>query len=374
MSLALYNQTNIDQLEWPESEEALQAHALLLPMIKEGVEKYVENVKTTLYILKVDEHILPITVNDKEYHNSYLTSNYYPIKYLEESLPVKYPRLYWAQKPFVKLAGMALKGVKINKVVIVNNWLLTTNIYPNLTEKQVEAVTAYLKKRFPDYLLIFRSLDARKCSSLTSNLKKQRYRLVGSRHVFVYDPAYKDSLSKKARYHHRRDRRLIESEGYEVVKVKHDEAGRALNLYHHIYLTRHTMYGPRYTKKFVEEALESRFLDLIGVKREGKIHGVIGCCERNETLIVPFFGFDPNYGAPNHVYRILTMVAITEAEKRGIVLNDGSGGAAPKKHRGMKEFPEYVAFYDRHLPLYRRLFWALTEKVMASVFKPLSEG
>jgi Acetyltransferase (GNAT) domain len=275
--------------------------------------------------------------------------------------------LSYLQKPLLKGVGLLLKGIKINKAVIVNNWLLTTNIYPQLSDLELQTVTDYLTHHFSDHILIFRSLNTRNCWELADGLKKQRYRLLYARHVFIYDPQQKGNFSPKVFYHHRRDRRLIGSEGYEIVRYEKTlpaETARLLHLYNALYLARHTAYSPQYTEKFLKEAVENRFLHLVALKKEGEIQGVIGFHERGGTLITPFCGYDQTQAEANHLYRMLTMLAIDEAEKREALLNDGSGGAAPKQYRGMQSFPEYVALYDRHLPFYRRLFWGMAAKIV----------
>lgn len=363
----LYDQSNIDSLQWPNTPETLHAKALFVPMLKEGVSAYIRNVDTKLYLLQIDQHILPVTVNEKEYDNSYLTSNYVAIKLLEEKLSQRFPRLFHLQKPFIQCAGAVLKGIKINKVVIVNNWLLTTSIYPELSLLQTNALTDFLKKRFPDHSIIFRSLNDKKCASLAMDLKEQHYHIIKTRSVFFYDPDQKKHLSPKVQYHHRRDRRLIESEGYQVVRnemIEEKEISQLLHLYNLIYISKHTRYSPAYTEKFIKEAIGKQYFHLIGLKKDGAIHGVMGCCKRNGTMIVPFFGYDATKGGANHLYRMLTVLAIDEAEKDHLLLNDGSGGSVAKKHRGMTTSPEYIAIYDRHLPWHRRLFWGLAEKII----------
>lgn len=370
--ITLYDQKNIDQLPWPDTEEAAQARALLLPMIKEGVETFIRNVDTQLYVLLVGNQLIPITVNVHEYNNSYLTSNYFPIKYLEEKLSLNSSFMKRVKKSLVQGVGCLLKGVKINKAVIVNNWLLTTNIYAALSQSDLQEVTRFLSERFPDHILIFRSLNTRKCQDLVQDLKKQHYRLLYARHVCIYDPHEKRNFSAKVHYHHRRDRRLIGSEGYEIVRydqVQPAEKHRLLNLYNDLYLSRHTMFSPQYTEKFLQEALQKKYLILVGLKKEGEVKGVIGFHEREGTLIAPFCGYNNDHGESNHLYRMLTILAIDEADTRGVLLNDGSGGEAPKQYRGMRTFPEYVALYDKHLPFHRRFFWGMAEKVVSKLHK-----
>jgi len=370
MEIELFDKNNIDQLHWPENEEAFLVRSYLLPMVKEGVKAYISNVETNLYLLRINATILPLTVNDRQYDNSYLTSNYFPIKYLEEQNSKRRGLLKPILRSLIQSVGLFLKGIKINKVVIVNNWLLTTNIYPKLTAKEINALTDFLSLRFPDHLLVFRSLNTRKCGELTQWLEDKHYRLMFARNVCIYDPEQRENFSSKVFYHHRRDRRLIQEEKYEIVRYEtltQEEIKRLLQLYGELYLKRHTQYSPHFTAKFLKEAQEKEILQLVGLKKEGTIFGVIGFIEREKTLIAPFCGYEHATEEAGHLYRMLTILAIDEAEKREVLLNDGSGGEAPKHYRGMKSFPEYVALYDRHLPVHRRLIWNLAERIVRRV-------
>lgn len=75
-TISLYNASNIDSLSWPNNPEGEYAQKFLMPLIKNGVHHYIENVETNLHILKIGDLILPITINDAEYQNSYVCSPY----------------------------------------------------------------------------------------------------------------------------------------------------------------------------------------------------------------------------------------------------------------------------------------------------------
>lgn len=354
--IKLFDRTNIDQIQWPDTKESKNIQNLILPMMKHGVEKYIKNIETSIYILQIDNFLLPITVNKHEYNNSYVTSNYFFITYLLEKLDHKFPRAAFLAKPAIKLLGIFLKIMQVNRVVIINNWLLTTNTYPNLTAAQIEKITQFLQIRFNRHSLIWRGVNTHTDGDLIAVLKACKYRMVGSRYVHIYDPGNKGNLSSKVLYHHRRDRILLQKDGYEVVSGEQmcsKDIKEALELYNDIYINRYTKYSPQYTDLFVTEVVKSRFFDLICLKKEGALRGVLGCHESYQTMILPFFGYDTSYGEPNHLYRILTMIGIDESEKRGVVLNDSSGSSSPKKYRGMKLYPEYVACYDKHLPIWK---------------------
>ena len=94
-------------------------------MLQQGTESFIPNTKTLLSFLKIDDLIIPITINEREYENSYLTSNYYIISHLKNLAPR-------SLHPLISVLGFLLKGMGINRVVIVNNWLLSQSIYPVL--------------------------------------------------------------------------------------------------------------------------------------------------------------------------------------------------------------------------------------------------
>ena len=347
----LFDRESIDQIKWPDSQESRQAKTLPLTLLKEGVERYITNTKTRFYFLRVDDFILPLTVNDKEYNNSYLTSNYYAVKRLRE----KWPKILY---PLVAGIGFILKSAQVNRSVIVNNWLLSNSLYPKLSDEQVELMTHFLAKRFPSHLLMLRSLNETDCSDLLGQLKSLRYHTFFSRSVFMYNP--EDKKGKREGYHKRRDLRLMENGGYLVEKEA--DFARCITLYNLVYRDKHTPFCPHYTVDYLKKAVESDFLEIRVLKRGAETVGVFGFSIRNNTMIVPFFGYDTKLDEKVEIYRILTRLIIEKAEERNVLLNDGSGGDQAKKFRGMKESNEYAAIYARHLPPIRKFFWNLSER------------
>jgi len=352
----LFDQQSIHQIQWPKSPESTQAQMLPLSMLKQGVERYITNTKTAYYFLRLDHFILPLTVNSKEYDNSYLTSNYYAVNQMHEN----WPKVF---RPVASAIGLLLKGFKVNRSVVVNNWLLSNSLYPKLTDEQVALLTTFLEKRFPDHLLMFRGLNDADTAPLIQQLKSLGYHTFFARKIFIYNPKVKKE--SRVAYHQRRDLRLLEKGGYRLEDSQDFE--RLITLYKYVYLDKHTAFCPHYTADYLKSAVESGFLELRVLKKEKKVVGVFGFLIRNGTMIVPFFGYDTQIEEKVEIYRILTRLIIDEAEKRGVLLNDGSGGDTAKKFRGMEEVNEYAAIYTHHLPLSRKIFWGLSEK-MAKLF------
>lgn len=54
-NIHLYDEKNIEQLNWPQNEEGKFAKNFLMPLLKDGVDHYFENVKTKMMVLEIDE-------------------------------------------------------------------------------------------------------------------------------------------------------------------------------------------------------------------------------------------------------------------------------------------------------------------------------
>ena len=67
MTIELYNKKNINSLKRPTDYNGAYAYDYLVPMIQDGVSKYISNVKSELSILKVDNILIPIPPEKEGY-------------------------------------------------------------------------------------------------------------------------------------------------------------------------------------------------------------------------------------------------------------------------------------------------------------------
>lgn len=365
MQIEMFGATNIDQMDWPQTEEGRLAKSYLLPLIKEGPESFIANAKTRLFILTLDDLIIPISVNEAEYENSYILSSYFVAANLKEKANQANGLARVWSKPLAGFFGQMLKWMKINKVVIINNWLMTTNLYPELNEGQIKAITAFLKARFPDHYLMFRSVNNYKSSTVFEGLNLEKYRMIPSRNIYLYDPSRTSELPSSAIRKQKKDFNKIARANYRVETVQtlsEEEIPRVLELYQNVYVSRYTKYSPVYTEKYLRRSLENQILRIKVLKKENQIYGVTGFLKKNGYLLIPFFGYDTSLPQEEGLYRMLSGVIMEEIENEKLVSHQGSGAPDFKKWRGYLEEKEYVAIYDHHLPFFRRLFWSLGEK------------
>ncbi|HEX7736699.1 MAG TPA: hypothetical protein VF458_17765 [Ktedonobacteraceae bacterium] len=376
-TIALFDAETIGQLPWPETADGAYARSYLAPLIEQGSMSFVSNVKTTCMALLIDERVvLPMTINEREHANSYVCSPYahYVTYALEELVLIKPAWLRRVLAVLIHVFGWLCRICRINQVIHVNNWLLSTNLYPELTAEQMEAVLTFLRARFPRHAILFRSLNRYSNSPLTDALRAAGCTLVPSRQVYFVYPSDAVIMRAKARWLIKRDFALLGRQDYSVVtapELTEADIPRLVALYNMLYLDKYSKKNPMFTEQFLRLALQQQTLHLVALKKEGRIDAVLGYFCRNGVMTTPVFGYDMNLPQNVGLYRMLSAVLFHIAEEKKHLLHSSSGAAEFKRNRGAVAAIEYSAVYNRHLPLYRRLCWIVLSALLENVGVPL---
>jgi hypothetical protein len=367
--IELFDSKNIDSIQWPATEEGEYAKNFLLPMILNGAHQYIDNVQTEIKILKINELILPISINDAEYENSYVCSPYtYYISYAQSSLDIISNR--WLKsffKGFFYTISNIFKQLKFNKVVIVNNWLLPTNLYPRFDPALVPEITQFIQKIYPQHAIVFRSIDAHSNDSLYNALKDSSYKLIASRQIFFTDTNKKEIFETRI---FKSDLKLLQTSGYEIVDdslLTKNEISRILDLYKEVYINKYSKLNPQLNENYLKLALDHKILRFKALKKEGVIDGITGYFSRNGIITCPFFGYDKSKPQQIGLYRLLSTTLMLEAKKQNKLFHQSAGASVYKKIRRAQDHLEYIAVYDRHLPLTRRLPWFIIKNLINTV-------
>lgn len=356
----LYDESNIDQYEWPQTDDGRKGRDYLVPLIKRGVGPYLQNVSTQLLLVVCEDVFLPFTVNEKEYENSYIASNYYALQYYKEHLSKNHPLLLRLQKPFLSIGGAALKLAKVNKMIFLNNWLMTNSLAPKITTGQLGSIVDFLTKRYSSHTLIFRNVDKCLKEDLLDSMHKNQFHLLKTRDIFLYDPEEKSSYSYNMRKTFRKDLRLMEKHNLRLIpseQVLESHYPRILELYEMLYVEKYTKYSPRYTVEYIKHTHQNKIVDYVLLEHEGVIEGYFSYFTFNHSMMNCLFGYNVASPISHDLYKLLTRLVLEESEKLGLILNDGSGGDAAKIRRGLKPSSEYMGLYSHHLPMPRRLLW-----------------
>jgi hypothetical protein len=249
----------------------------------------------------------------------------------------------------------------LDKVAYVNNYLLSTNLYPSVNRDQLSALSEALPKWFPDRVIVFRSVDEKKNPHIAGILKENKYELVLSRQVWYMD---EEEASRTRQY--KEDVRALRRHGYEIVDGKDlsdAELARSLDLYNMLYLEKYSYYNPQFTFEFMKLARDNEVLHLRALKRDGKINAVMGFFIRNGAMTQPLFGYDTSLPQEEGLYRLLTLITLQEGLRRNLLVHASGGVGKFKKVRGGKPVIEYNAVYHKHLPLWRQMPWKLIKAI-----------
>ncbi len=364
-SVELFTRENISSLTWPSTPDGDYARRYLLPMILDGAQKYIKNIyNTRLMLVKVDEVIIPITISDFHPDNTYTVSPYsHYVSYggFEEVKHLNNPPVEALIKIIMNPVAWYFRRAELDKVVYVNNYLLSTNLYPSVNSGQLSALSEALPKWFPDRAIVFRSVDQKKNPHIYQALEANGYELVLSRQVWYMEPEQAVCTRQ-----YKEDMRVLRKHGYEVVDGKDlndEELARALRLYNLLYLEKYSYYNPQFTFEFMKLARDEEILHLRALKRDGKINAVMGFFIRNGAMTQPLFGYDTSLPQEEGLYRLLTLITLQEGLERKLLVHASGGVGKFKKVRGGKSVTEYNAVFTKHLPARRQRPWNLIKAI-----------
>lgn len=365
----LYDSANIEALSWPETDEGSYAKKFLTPFIKNGPKHYVDNVDTQFMALTVGNLVLPLTVNDAQYENSFICSPF--SHYISYAFNILDKFKYKVARNFVKifLQGLSkiMKRGELNKVVIVNNWLFTTCPHLTLEAPQMAAITDFLKQRFPHHAILFRSVNKHTWGESFDSLKKQGYDLIASRYVWITNANENEVFRTRI---FKSDLKLLKNCKFQVLEPHeiHDEdIAKIHELYSALYIKKYSQINPQYNRNFFKLALDNQILHIKGIKQKDVLEGVIGYSFRNGVMISSLFGYNPQDEENKGVYRVLSTLLMLEAQKNGGRYNQSAGGSFYKKIRRAEGHMEYTAVYSKHLPNLRKIPWQILKVTLNSI-------
>jgi hypothetical protein len=367
--IGLYDAYNIDSCLWPQNAEGQYAQKFLTPLIKRGVSTYIENVQTDMRALVWDQLVLPITVNEAEYDNSYVCSPYsYYISYAKQSLGlVSQAWLHSLINGLLSGVGKLLCHYQVNKVVVVNNWLTSTNLYPPLQAQQLTAIAQFLQQKFPDYAIVFRSVDPFMNPICYEVLQQIGFDYIANRQIFFIDPQHSTLFESRL---FKSDRKLLKNSDYEVIdgeQLTEKDLPRLLSLYRDVYIEKYSDLNPNFNENFLRLLLAQKLMRFKALKKEGRIDGVVGYIQRNGIMQCPFFGYDRSLPQEIALYRLLSTVLMLEAQAQGLVFHQSSGASMFKKIRKANSCIEYMAVYYQHLKIKHQLPWQILKSIYNSL-------
>ncbi len=340
-------------------------------------QRLIENVRTDFRVLSIaDRWFLPVTINETEFENSYVCSPYtacvtYSIEELNRN--IKNP---WLNKPLNQLLN-GLSGClihyEINKTIHVNNFLLSTNPYPNWHGVYLPQIVRFLTQQFPQHTLIFRSLNQVQHSLLLHEFERYGFQTGASRQVYYFHP---NAQTRSKHNNIGNDRRVVQKSDLTYLSPVEmvGYAAQIRSLYNQLYIQKYSQHNPRFTDLFFEEALARQLFRFEGYcNNDGALKAAIGLFELNGTITSPIVGYDTNENSKKGLYIQAIDLIFKRMHQTGQILNLSSGASDFKRLRGGQGHLEYSAIYFKHLPLPRQRMWKTLLFLLNKIGIPLLE-
>lgn len=338
------------------------------------VPALIGNLTTELSWLCAGGAWLPVTQNDGRSATNYVCcpSSAY-LDYAVEELRhfSAHPWLKTALGGLIAACRPLMRASGLDRQVQPNNWLVSTNLLPDLSAAEIAAATADITQRWPGHAIVWRSVNDRSTRALKRRFEAAGYRAFASRQIYLFD--CRDDAPRIGR-DEARDRKCLTQDDYEVTggPWRAQDFERMAWLYQKLYLDKYTWLNPVYSAAFMARADATGLLSFMALRnRGGELDGVIGFFERGDTLTAPVVGYDTGLPAQTALYRRLMALALTRARNTRRLYNMSAGAAAFKRNRGGVAALEYMMVYDRHLGAGRRLAAAAVRAIVNTIGIPL---
>lgn len=358
--IALYDHKDADEVQWPSNDHEECIRKFLTPIVKQGIHTFIDNINSDIQLLAIDDIVLPVTIIDENYTDSFVCSPYgHFISYSLDSIEslTKNEWIVKSVKAIVQFYGYFLKRGKLNKCVLVNNWPYSTDLYPNITIDKLRVIQQFLEQRFPNHAIIYRSINKIISKDLYQSLHNLNYTFIASKQVY-YTNAIDEHISQTRIM--KSDFKLLRECGYEIVDVNEatpDEIERMIGLYNAVFLQKYSKLNPQFNVRFLKLAMDSKLFHFKILKKDGEIDGVVGFMCNNGILFCPFFGYDTSKSQHIGLYRLLSTILFLEAKHRGVLYYQSSGASFYRKIRRAESCIDHYAVYLGHLSFFRKMPW-----------------
>ena len=344
---------------------------------------HIGNLETEMLLLDTGTHQFPVSVNrgDGIADNCYVVSPLaaYGAYAQEEVKRMNPPQLRRPLAWLLRGVSALLRSIHADRTVQINNWLLSTNLYPDSWEgADLPEITALLAASFPQYTFTFRSLNPQCNGPLLMRLKALGYVSIPSRQVYIFDGRAGDEAAYRARHDTRKDAALLARSRYRVRRgdeLQTEDFVRLEQLYNQLYLEKYCQLNPHYKAEWLRRGHQEGWLQLRVLQSpEGRIDGVVGWFATEATLSAPIVGYDTALPIKLGLYRQLTQLCLQEAAARRVVLNFSSGAPQFKRMRGGQPQIEVSMVYVKHLPWKNRIIWGLLGLLMRTIAAPVMKA
>lgn len=357
---------------------AFLAHSSAFASVHAGVPTpgYVGNIDVEVSTFECGGLSFPVTINETGGENAWVCSplTTYSRYALEETRRVAPRGLAWPLTAVIGAADRWLLTADLDRAVSVNNWLLSTNLYPSADGIDFRAARDALTARWPGHAIWFRSLNFAQHAQWLHALAAVGFELIPTRQVYLFRDVERCSNTHQ---NLKRDLKLLRGTPLQQVDgstFSIDDFAASEALYGQLYLEKYSRFNPRYTAAFLQAWHRAGLLELTGFRDEtGQLRAVAGIFSQGPLLTAPIVGYDTAWPQSAGLYRLLMAQVLSVTRARAGTLNLSAGAAHFKRLRGGEPAIEYSAVLCDHLPRPTRRALGLLRALTTRLGKPIME-
>jgi len=336
----------------PLDEFNAKAAAYLQIHRQQPTQPFIANVQTEVDALDVGGALFPVTINEAEPDNAWVCSplTTYASYAVEEVDRLGYSFVAAPLRLMARGIGSWLRHANIDRAVAVNNWLVSTNAYPDLRGIALDKVLDVARERWPTHALWFRSLNSAHHADWLGALSERGCTLVPSRQVYLFDDVA--ALSQQHADLKRDLALLRRSELEQWITNDFDDGDfrRIAALYTELYVRKYSALNPRYDWTLIKAWSRSGLLRLKGIRDEhGVLQGAVGMLCFGNLMTSPIVGYNTTLPVKLGLYRMLAAIVMRQAIQDTCLVNLSAGVAHFKRQRGGRPAIEYSAVLTNHL-------------------------
>lgn len=246
---------------------------------------------------------------------------------------------------------LLLRQGRLEHAAIVGNHLISTNLYPDWPAAEIRDLGPMLAARYPQRPLLMRNICPAVNPDLAGQLCLSGWQLLPARLVYLCDPAQAGAWKHN---HVKQDARLLAGPEVEVIPpqaLQIQDLPQLRCLFRQLFIDKHSALNPDFSPEFFELCQETGFLELYGLRYQGRLVGVLGLYPHAASgwLTTPLIGYDTSLPQQLGLYRRLMALLLQQARERQLRLHYSSGAGQFKRARGGVAQLEYTAVYSQHL-------------------------
>ena len=359
--------------DWPSGTQP-GTREYLTALAGNGPVRLAANAKgVTGEVLRVGETVLPLLISDGALGKASILSPRahhigYPIfeiarqsRYLNE----------FAVASILSPLTLLMKLGALDRVVLINHWLLSGSPEPNVGDQDWPRIFAYVADRFPGHALVVPDIKPDRQPQRAKAMEIAGAFPVPTRIVNLVDPAkaVEGKRFKKMRYKRKqgeKNLRAAESDRITGTEAR-DQCKRLARLYRQSNRNNHSTLNPDYTEAFFALALTSEAFALHAWREAGaddtEIAGFNLQRMDEETIHWSTFGVDPAAKDAEYLYERIAAADLDIALRKQLWLDWGAGADGYKRHRGAEPYSQVEMVVTRHLPMHQRMAWNLLSRL-----------